>query len=560
MSNETYCKFSLTNIPVLAGLRGLILGAALAFGSLTLAAQTVNLSWDASTNSNVIGYVVFYGTDGVNFPNSLYAGGKSSAEITNLTAGATNYFEIEAYDGYNFSAPSAAVNLYVPGGSSSTNSNSQNIVSESGNSTNNGGNVVFDSNNVVADSTLSANTNYAGAFSLQTSGDGSGMITPNRTVSSLKAGKTYTVSAVAAKGSIFTGWVSNGVVVSTSSRYSFEVEPNLTLSAVFVPNPFIPVMGAYHGLFYVNSNATAASSGSFTATVLSTGVYSAKVRLGAATYSFTGAFDANGVSTKSLTHEGGNSLGISLQLGVTNGPMTGIVSNGVWVADLVADFSPYSKANPAPQAGKYTLIIPGGTNSAQPIGNGFGAVTVSDLGAVTVSGTLADGTTFNTTSVVNSEGQWPFYVTAGNGANVMLGWLSFTNQAINGPVGWFKTAGSPGALYPNGFSVSANVLGSAYTNLPSILGYNSGSLLMTDGNLSVTVTNQVTLSGNDASSTNGVKLVFHAATGIFTGTVPNPATGKSTPVGGAVLQNQGLAAGCFLDGTESGALLITAAQ
>ena len=158
---------------------------------------------------------------------------------------------------------------------------------------------------------------------------------------------------------------------------------------------------------------------------------------------------------------------MNLQLDLSNGPLTGTISDGTWTADLLANNAVYTKANPAPQAGKYTLLIPGSENAAtQPGGNGFGAVTVSDLGAITFSGTLGDGTRVTASSVVSHDGQWPFYVSLYGGKGSILGWLSFTNDgAISGQTGWFKLAMPAAKLYPGGFTNSAEAMARP-TNTP----------------------------------------------------------------------------------------------
>ena len=137
--------------------------------------------------------------------------------------------------------------------------------------------------NSVAGTTPVTNPNTS--FSLLINGNGT--LAPSRTAKALQGGKTYTLTAIAAKGSVFAGWVSNGIVVATTPKYTFLVESNVALQANFIPNPFLPVVGAYHGLFYVTNDAAEESSGSFVATVTKTGAFSAKLCLGAGSYSYS---------------------------------------------------------------------------------------------------------------------------------------------------------------------------------------------------------------------------------------------------------------------------------
>jgi hypothetical protein len=420
--------------------------------------------------------------------------------------------------------------------------------------------------NSVAPATVQTivNTNFTLLIS------GNGTVAPNLIGKTLQTGKKYTVTAHAAKGSVFAGWVSNGIVVAATPKYTFFVESNVVLQADFIPNPFIPVAGAYHGLFYVTNDAAEESSGSFVATVTSAGAFSAKLCLGTASHSFSGAFSVTGAASKSIPRAGLSPITVELQLGLTNGPLTGAISDGTWTADLVADVAVYSKANPAPQAGKYTMLIPGSENaSVQPGGNGFGAVTVSDSGTVTFSGILGDGTPVTSTSIISSEGQWPFYVSLYGGKGSILGWLSFTNEGvIGGQTGWFKQPQATAKLYPGGFTNSAEVIGSAYqyTNGLPVLGFTEGQLSLTNGDLAQSITNQIVLGADNqateqsASNQSADKLTFKTTSGLFKGSVLNPETGKPIAVNGIVLQNQNFGAGLFLGTTETGSVLLSPTQ
>ena len=345
------------------------------------------------------------------------------------------------------------------------------------------------------------------------------------------------------------------MVVATTPNYTFFAESNEVLQANFTPNPFLPAVGTYHGLFYVTNSPAEESSGSFTATVTGAGAYSARLRLGTGSYSCSGHFSLAGAALKSIPRPGLSPITVQLQLDLTNGPMTGAISDGTWTADLVADPAVYSKANPAPQAGKYTLLLPGGTNaSTQPDGNGFGAVTVNDLGNVTFSGILGDGTPVTSSSVVSSQGSWPLYISVYGGKGSIIGWLSFTNNGINGQADWFKLPQTTARFYPGGFTNSIEVIGSTYSytnNLP-ILGFTNGQLLLTNGNLPQSITNQVETTD---SGTN--KLTFRTSSGLFKGSVMNPETGQPISVSGIVLQNQNVGAGFFLGTNESGSVILS---
>jgi uncharacterized repeat protein (TIGR02543 family) len=406
-----------------------------------------------------------------------------------------------------------------------------------------------------------------GSFSLSI--NGSGALTPKSTAGNLQQGKKYTLTAVPSKGYVFAGWVSNGTVVMPTVKYTFTVESNVTLQADFIPNPFTPVVGTYHGLFYVTNDAAEDSSGSIVATVSGTGAYTAKLKLGSGGYSMAGSLSVAGALSKTINRPGSTPLAVDLQLDLTNAVFTGTISDGTWTADVVADPAVYSRTNPAPEAGKYTMVIPGSDEaSSQPGGNGFGSVIVTSLGTVTFTGTLGDGTTVTASSVVTSDGQWPFFAPLYGGKGSILGWLNFTNTGlIAGDTAWFKLPMSSAKLYPGGFTNNATVMGSSYqfTNGEPLLGSSEGDLILTNGDLSAGVTNSIvigsqvnlTTGGSSGGTANNAKVTFVDSTGMFRGTVLNPDTGKEMPYSGVVLQNQGLGAGLFVGPNETGSAVIS---
>ena len=192
----------------------------------------------------------------------------------------------------------------------------------------------------------------------------------------------------------------------------------------------VAAAGTYRGLFYVTGDAAEESSGGITTTITGTGAFSATLQLGAQSFPFSGSLSPAGAALNSITPTNANPLTVQLQLDLTNGPLTGTVSDGTWTATLLAEAAIYSNTNPAPQAGNYALLLPSADNaSAQAGGNGSGTVAVSDSGNVTFIGILGDGTPVTSTGTVCSQGLWPFYLPLSGGNSCILGWLSFTNTA-----------------------------------------------------------------------------------------------------------------------------------
>ena len=61
--------------------------------------QNVTLAWDANPETNVVGYIVHYGSVSGAYTNAVNVTGSISATVTNLQEGSTYYFAVTAYDG-----------------------------------------------------------------------------------------------------------------------------------------------------------------------------------------------------------------------------------------------------------------------------------------------------------------------------------------------------------------------------------------------------------------------------------------------------------------------------
>jgi hypothetical protein len=71
---------------------------AIAFLGCRALADNVQLTWDMSSDPNVVGYEIYYGTTSGVYTNVVMFSNVSSATITNLTPGVTYYFNATARD------------------------------------------------------------------------------------------------------------------------------------------------------------------------------------------------------------------------------------------------------------------------------------------------------------------------------------------------------------------------------------------------------------------------------------------------------------------------------
>ncbi len=420
---------------------------------------------------------------------------------------------------------------------------------------------------------------YAVVTPLEVTINGNGTLTPNNyNGAALKLNETYTITAKPANGFIFADWTDNtGNILATTPKLSFTMTAGLKLQANFIPNPFIPLAGTYAGLFADTNGFSPASAGSFSATLTGLGGLTAQLQLAGGAYRFSGPLSPSGAYSNSVAGPGGNHLAVQLQLDLGGSQsLTGSVSSATWSAGLAAYRAANSQTS-LPQAGKkYTLVMvppEPADPSTEPIGYGFGTLSVNTSGTIAFSGMLGDGTKVTASSVVVGSGQWPLYLSpsAYAGKGLAWGWLSFaTNGAGQNVVGWLswlKEAGLPGALYPNGFGFTngVQVLESlySYTSGARVLNWTNGVIELVGGNfyqpdtLSPGLTNGVTLEANNKLvGTNKLSLTLTTASGLFQGTVPAPGSKSGIAVSGVLLQGDNAGYGLFLGATNSGSVYL----
>jgi hypothetical protein len=371
--------------------------------------------------------------------------------------------------------------------------------------------------------------------------NGSGKATPNYNNTLLEISNSYAMTATAGKGYVFSNWTTTaGAVITNGAVLRFVMASNLDYVANFVPNPFPAVEGTYGGLFYNSGELTPASSGYFSAAVNSTGGFTANFQQGGKRFSTSGQFSLMGTwSTASL--KTWDDTAISLQLDMTGNTLDGNLSNDAWSAGMNA----VRAANPAPQKGNYTLILPA-TNLDS--GNGFGSVAVASTGAVTLSGTLGDGTKVTESAVVSEQGEWPVYVSLDSGNGMLLGWLAFTNepgQDVEGTLTWLKSGS---------FTNQIAVVGSTYvvTKGEAAINLSQGYVLLQGGGLTSSITDTFTLGANNiVKGSDKLALTITTANGLFQGTATN-SEGKTITIHGALLQNGTNGYGQFLNAGQIG--------
>ncbi len=143
-----------------------------------------------------------------------------------------------------------------------------------------GGNTVtVRATDTVGNATTTMRTmTYVLSDSLALSVEGSGSVKPDLNGQSIELGKTVKLKAKPAANYVFAGW--SGSSDSSDPALNFQMVSGATLTATFMPNPFVPVSGVYNGLFFQNGTATHDSSGWVDFKVSSKGAIKGKIIVG----------------------------------------------------------------------------------------------------------------------------------------------------------------------------------------------------------------------------------------------------------------------------------------
>ena len=397
----------------------------------------------------------------------------------------------------------------------------------------------------------------------------------------LQAGAAYSVTASPCGGYTFSAW-SGGASGSTPSL-NFVMRKGLVLNVAFVqpivpPPRYTPVNGTYTGLFYDTNGVAQESSGLFTLTVTTTrkpptNHFSGNLRIGNSRWAFTGQFDGSGHANVTIKRTGLAAVTMHLQVDTASRAawLVGSIGDMTWIAELVADRAMFNaRTNPATEfAGKYTMVIPGSASDAEPQGDGFGAVNVSQGGTVTLMGRLADGTAISQSAPLSMNGEWPLYIPLYSGKGSLLGWINFASRAaqgdqpaddLHGQLSWIKPANGS-RYYPAGFSDGAVMAAGQRYTPPTrgqrIIEVADGLVTFGGGALTAPFANTVTISTANKvqdTSANRLSMSFTTSSGLFSGSVAVPGTKHSFLFNGVVLQGRDVGLGYFLDNKLSGSV------
>jgi hypothetical protein len=335
-----------------------------------------------------------------------------------------------------------------------------------------------------------------------------------------------------------------------------------------VTNLFASAQGNYTGLFYDTNGVATPSAGYFVAALTSKGTFSAKLTLAGRTYPVTGTFDNSGQANATIPRGIQSAIKVHLQLDPTGGnQVKGSVTDNHWVADLLADRLSTAKAGKPSRT--FVVRIPGSADAGSPGGDGFGSVTLDGAGNLSWSASFADGTKVTQKTTVSTRGMWPLYASLYSGQGCAVGWISVTTNTLDGQVVWMKGPGAPGSAqkyYSQGFTNRIQLAGMPYVKPATGAGaldwagsagevsFSSSSGPAWTNSIRLDLSSRVTDLGS-----NKLKLTITSSSGLFRGSIVDPDTGKPLQFQGALFQDWKVGLGYFLEGDESGKVLLNQA-
>jgi hypothetical protein len=394
---------------------------------------------------------------------------------------------------------------------------------------------------------------------------GDGTVAPKLSGKLLKAGRKYTLTAIAAPGNVFTNWT--GSISTNRNPLTFAMEVSTLLQANFIPNPFLPVRGTYNGLFFATNGVTEQTAGMLRGLIVgTTGAYSGALIINGAGHPISGKFNLSGQATNKISRPAsqGGALLLEMTLDWNDSPpqITGSVfgtNNGVpWMANnLTADL-----AATTPGSAEYTMLIPPDTNTTGvlvPGGVGYALIS-THTSTARITGALADGTAVSQSVPVSLTGNVPIFANLYTGKGLLLGWINLDSTNDDGAaLAWVHPAIRTG-LFTDAF-ISTNLIAlSPWTNPPamSALPTNLDVFEMVDGLTTLTNEYVVTVSNNfrlgEVSGPTLLSGSINPKTGLLTVTFTS---GKSKITGtGAILLNATNGGGYFLTRTNSGSIIL----
>ena len=358
--------------------------------------------------------------------------------------------------------------------------------------------------------------------------------------------------------------VANGNVAFTPQRLNmatsalekqsiiFLFREGLILTANFIANPFTSLAGTYNGLIRPSptqpppsgSTRNNSTEGFFTATVMNTGAFSGKLTIDGLVLNVAGAFDNNGDArfgtartlTLTVARPSKPSLIVALHLNSAENQVDPTVDDKISGTVTAREFKqsvttsvsevdsdrafyngttllvPAAYLGAANANGVFTTVLPakdvadqppGFTEKDYPRGSGMATITITKGGVVTLTGTLAEGTTFTASSTLSEIGathanRFPLFSSLYTAKGFLSGFVQLdSTQAASDLAAtnlqWLRPFINTSHYYPYGWPevIKVDLMGAKYAALAghSALKAPNGTNLQpadADGNVTLT--------------------------------------------------------------------------
>jgi len=303
-------------------------------------------------------------------------------------------------------------------------------------------------------------------------------------------------------------------------------------------------------------------------------------------YKARGAIAADGTFATVLTKrdESGTPLNLVLQTVATadGKKLTGtLTDNGTAIRIDLFKRSYHRTKNPAPQAGRFTMVMPHDDTSnpsLQPGGDGaaYGSIATNGVGKLSLIN--GGGSKSTVTIYLSADGELMFYRSLYSKA--ARGWLGGVLQfrevdnisEADGTLHWFKPANESAVLYADGFDVQQPAMLTSYqrpnsragerilsnlrdADLNAAFKIEGGNLAPLDGKF-VTWDSRNRISYSSQTVGESLKISVKTASGYVSGRYRDTNTGQDTRFAGVAFQNQGIVVGNFIGDGETGTLAI----
>ena len=434
---------------------------------------------------------------------------------------------------------------------------------------------------------------------------GSGKVSPGLPQGNkVELAKVYKFSAAPAAGFIFDHWDINqggGSFTSTDRVAEFVFTQAPTITANFIPNPFIPVAGNLAAV--VQSTIYDQTLGDFrtlnrgllTLKLTASGTFTAKLLYDGATFSLKGQFSsANFYATQfEVKRPKKSSLFVSVSLDLTSSEPSLQVSmnDSVNFGDYASGYINLGK--PQNLAAHYTVNVDspsddGYTDPANITGHGYFSISIDKKGGVRGLGVLADGSKLSFSSFAQIQIYFdgtqdvispmiPFFAALDTHGSTFAGTLPidttvpFGSTSVYGNAHWTRsaTAGTPLVVDP--FDLDLQLQGGEFDSPPKkqiLVPFGNSS---ENGDLSIALSPNPLQSGFtlstaniatfDSPNTQKIKLKIDVSTGLFSGSCIDPSGQVPRSFGGVIrqddLSNQ-IGVGFVIGAGESDPVLIQA--